>query len=110
MQMVKPVSYKATATLTLPFDTQPDVEVAALRSTGIPVDDLGRALTGFLHMRTSKDYRSRIFRWFADDRLPPCAAQNPAPIKEMGQRALSIEARQANEERTSTQSSPDRDA
>lgn len=73
--MVKTASYKPTATLKLPFDTQPDVELAALRSMGIPVDDFGRALTGFLHLSTSKDYRSRIFRWFADERLSPCSVQ-----------------------------------
>jgi hypothetical protein len=55
----------ATVTLKLPFEITHDAELAALRAAGIPVDDQGVAASGFLHMRTTSDYRSHIFRWFA---------------------------------------------
>ncbi|MBJ2155136.1 hypothetical protein [Variovorax sp. IB41] len=64
--MTRATFHKATATLKVPFHTDPDTELAALRIAGIPVDDRGLATTGFLHMRTTAGYRSRIFRWFAD--------------------------------------------
>jgi hypothetical protein len=57
--------HMATVTLKLPFEITHDAELAALRAAGIPVDDQGVAASGFLHMRTTSDYRSHIFRWFA---------------------------------------------
>ena len=63
--MGKAIYHKATVTLKLPFEIAPDAELTALRAAGIPVDDLGVATSGFLHMRTTSDYRSHIFRWFA---------------------------------------------
>lgn len=64
--MAKATHRKATVTLKLPFDIASDAELSALRDAGIPVNDLGVALSGFLHMRTTSDYRSHIFRWFAN--------------------------------------------
>lgn len=64
--MAKATHRKASVTLKLPFDIPSDVELTALRDAGIPVDDLGVAASGFLHMRTTSDYRSHIFRWFAN--------------------------------------------
>jgi hypothetical protein len=63
--MSKATYHKATVTLKLPFEMTHDAELAALRAAGIPVDDQGAAESGFLHMRTTTDYRSHIFRWFA---------------------------------------------
>lgn len=64
--MSRATFHKATATLKVPFHTDPATELAALRIAGIPVDDRGLATTGFLHVRTTASYRSRVFRWFAD--------------------------------------------
>lgn len=66
--MGKSTYHKATVTLKLPFKIAPDAELIALRDAGIPVDDLGVAASGFLYMRTTSDYRSHIFRWFAGRR------------------------------------------
>ena len=63
--MGKATYHMATVTLKLPFEITHDAELAALRAAGIPVDDLGVAESGFLHMRTTSDYRSHVFRWFA---------------------------------------------
>ncbi|ADU36242.1 hypothetical protein Varpa_2035 [Variovorax paradoxus EPS] len=63
--MGKASYHKATVTLKLPSATAPDAELTALRAAGIPVDDLGVPASGYLHMRTTRDYRSHIFRWFA---------------------------------------------
>jgi hypothetical protein len=57
--------HSATITLKLPCDTAFEDEVIALRAAGIPVDERGMAEAGFLHMRTTQDYRSHVFRWFA---------------------------------------------
>jgi hypothetical protein len=63
--MGKAAYHMATVTLKLPFEITHDAELAALRAAGIPVDDQGVAESGFLHMRTTSDYRSHVFRWFA---------------------------------------------
>ncbi|HEX7863674.1 MAG TPA: hypothetical protein VF555_01930 [Variovorax sp.] len=67
--MAKAAHRKATVTLKLPFDIASDAELTALRDAGIPVNDQGVAASGFLHMRTTSDYRSHIFRWFATSSL-----------------------------------------
>ncbi|MDM0005999.1 hypothetical protein QTI51_11880 [Variovorax sp. J22G73] len=59
--------HNATITLKLPRDTAPDEAIVALRAAGIPVDEQGCAQAGFLHMRTTQDYRSHVFRWFAHE-------------------------------------------
>ncbi|MGJ7572372.1 hypothetical protein ACSFBX_17730 [Variovorax sp. RB2P76] len=59
--------HNATITLKLPCDTAPDEAIVAMRAAGIPVDELGFAEAGFLHMRTTQDYRSHVFRWFANE-------------------------------------------
>jgi hypothetical protein len=59
--------HNATITLKLPYNTAPDEAIVALRAAGIPVDELGVAEAGFLHMRTTQDYRSHVFRWFAHE-------------------------------------------
>ncbi|NVM90825.1 hypothetical protein [Variovorax sp. SG517] len=64
--MAKATHRKATVTLKLPLDIPSDAELTALRDAGIPVDDRGVAASGFLYMRTTSDYRSHIFRWFAN--------------------------------------------
>ena len=70
--MGKAIYHKATVTLKLPFEIAPDAELTALRAAGIPVDDLGVATSGFLHMRTTGDYRSHIFRWFTSGSAAGC--------------------------------------
>ncbi|WP_390345776.1 hypothetical protein ACFJIS_00605 [Variovorax boronicumulans] len=69
--MPRPSLHSASITLKLPFDMSAAQEVAALRAAGIPVDDLGNAMSGFLFVRFSNGWRSdsNIFRWF------------PAPIE-----------------------------
>lgn len=64
--MAKATLHRATVTLKLPFHTDSEAELRTLRAAGIPVDDRGAAASGFLHVRTTADYRSRVFRWFAD--------------------------------------------
>lgn len=59
--------HSATITLKLPCHTAPDEAIVAMRAAGIPVDALGVAEAGFLHMRTTQDYRSHVFRWFANE-------------------------------------------
>lgn len=56
--------HSATITLKLPCDTAPEEAIVALRAAGVPIDELGVAQAGFLHMRTTQDYRSHVFRWF----------------------------------------------
>ncbi|BEP56536.1 hypothetical protein D3C87_824440 [compost metagenome] len=69
--MPRPSLHSASITLKLPFDMSAAQEVEALRAAGIPVDDLGNAISGFLFVRFSNGWRSdsNIFRWF------------PAPIE-----------------------------
>ena len=69
--MPRPSLHSASITLKLPFDMSAAQEVEALRAAGIPVDDLGNAMSGFLFVRFSNGWRSdsNIFRWF------------PAPIE-----------------------------
>lgn len=69
--MPRPSLHSASITLKLPFDMSAAQEVEALRTAGIPVDDLGNAISGFLFVRFSNGWRSdsNIFRWF------------PAPIE-----------------------------
>ncbi len=64
--MPRPSLHSASITLKLPFDMSASQEVAALRAAGIPVDDLGNAMSGFLFVRFSDGWRgdSNIFRWF----------------------------------------------
>ncbi|WP_286186198.1 hypothetical protein [Acidovorax cavernicola] len=64
--MPRPSLHSATITLKLPVDMSAPMEVAALRAAGIPVDDLGNAMSGFLFVRFSDGWRgdSNIFRWF----------------------------------------------
>jgi hypothetical protein len=62
--MSRPTWHNATITVKLPRGTPAEDEVIALRAAGIPVDELGVAEAGFLHVRTTQDYRSHVFRWF----------------------------------------------
>lgn len=64
--MPRPSLHSASITLKLPFDMSASQEVAALRAAGIPVDDLGNAVSGFLFVRFSDGWRgdSNIYRWF----------------------------------------------
>lgn len=65
--MLHQVIHNATVTLQLPLDMSPGAEIAALRSAGIPIDDLGNATSGYLFVRTTGrgDHQANIFRWFA---------------------------------------------
>ncbi|WP_447773414.1 hypothetical protein [Variovorax boronicumulans] len=64
--MPRPSLHSASITLKLPFDMSAAQEVAALRAAGIPVDDLGNAVSGFLFVRFSDGWRgdTNIYRWF----------------------------------------------
>ena len=64
--MTKPAYHRPTTTLKMPIDAEPAAELRALQAAGIPVDERGRPKSGFLHMRTTQDYRHHIFRWFAN--------------------------------------------
>jgi hypothetical protein len=65
--MLNQVIHNATVTLQLPLDMSPGAELAALRSAGIPIDELGNATSGYLFVRTTGrgDHQTNIFRWFA---------------------------------------------
>jgi hypothetical protein len=86
--MGKAAYHMATVTLKLPFEITHDEELAALRAAGIPVDDQGVAESGFLHMRTTSDYRSHVFRWFASggpaDGLGRVSAPNTTNLRRRG--------------------------
>jgi hypothetical protein len=86
--MGKATYHMATVTLKLPFEITHDAELAALRAAGIPVDDQGVAESGFLHMRTTSDYRSHVFRWFASggpaDGLGRVSAPNTMNLRRRG--------------------------
>jgi hypothetical protein len=77
--MNKVTYQRPTTTLKLPYETSPDAELSALRAAGIPVNDFGVATTGFLHVRTTRDYRSRIFRWFDNTGSEGPPLQCPCP-------------------------------
>jgi hypothetical protein len=75
--MSRPTWHNATITVKLPRGTPAEDEVIALRAAGIPVDELGVAEAGFLHVRTTQDYRSHVFRWFASEQLgTACSVQS----------------------------------
>ncbi|MFZ3120380.1 MAG: hypothetical protein WA159_18920 [Variovorax sp.] len=59
----------ADITLKLPLDMSAQDEIMALQTTGIPVDMLGNAKSGFLFVWTGGGVQSRqnIFRWFASN-------------------------------------------
>jgi hypothetical protein len=83
--MLNQVIHNATITLQLPLDMSADAELAALRSAGIPVDELGNATSGYLFVRTTGrgDHLINTFRWFATSigRTPVGSAQNAqAPV------------------------------
>ena len=65
--MLNQVIHNATITLQLPLDMSASGEIAALRSAGIPVDELGNATSGYLFVRTTGrgDHQTNTFRWFA---------------------------------------------
>ncbi|MET3371362.1 hypothetical protein ABIC89_000395 [Variovorax boronicumulans] len=65
--MTKLTTHFATITLTLPYDMDAGAENLALLASGIPVDSLGNAKSGFLFVRTTGNWedRSNTFRWFA---------------------------------------------
>ena len=80
--MLNQVIHNATITLQLPLDMSASAEIAALRSAGIPVDELGNATSGYLFVRTTGrgDHQTNTFRWFAGSigRAPAVAATNAA--------------------------------
>jgi hypothetical protein len=65
--MLNQIIHNATITLQLPLNMSSGEELTALRSAGIPVDELGNATSGYLFVRTTgrSDHRTNIFRWFA---------------------------------------------
>jgi hypothetical protein len=67
--MPKQVIHNATITLKLPLDMSDEAEVAALQAAGIPVDAIGNAVSGFLFVQFTRDWKNpiKIFRWFATD-------------------------------------------
>ncbi|WGT64667.1 hypothetical protein [Variovorax paradoxus] len=78
--MLNQVIHNATITLQLPLDLSADAEIAALRSAGIPVDELGNATSGYLFVRTTGrgDHLVNTFRWFATSigKAPAGSVQN----------------------------------
>jgi hypothetical protein len=52
--MSRPTWHNATITVKLPRGTPAEDEVIALRAAGIPVDELGVAEAGFLHVRAAR--------------------------------------------------------
>lgn len=84
--MLNQVIHNATVTLQLPLDMSASAEIAALRSAGIPVDELGNATAGYLFVRTTGrgDHQTNTFRWFATSigRKPATAsASASAPMQ-----------------------------
>ena len=91
--MPRPSLHSASITLKLPFDMSAEQEVAALRAAGIPVDDLGNALSGFLFVRFSDGWRcdTNIYRWFPTpiDRI----SKTPQLHTTQPRRSLSLQAK-----------------
>lgn len=74
--MLNQVVHNATITLQLPLHMSAGAEIEALRSAGIPVDELGNATSGYLFVRTTGrgDHQTNIFRWFASIGSTPVSA------------------------------------
>lgn len=91
--MPRPSLHSASITLKLPFDMSAEQEVAALRAAGIPVDDLGNALSGFLFVRFSDGWRgdTNIYRWFPTP--IECSAKQPQLHATQPRRSLSLQAK-----------------
>jgi hypothetical protein len=81
--MLNQIIHNATITLLLPLDMSASEELAALRSAGIPVDELGNATSGYLFVRATgrSDHRTNTFRWFATGiGGTPADASRPTPV------------------------------
>lgn len=81
--MLNQVIHNATITLQLPLDMSASAEITALRSAGIPVDELGNATSGYLFVRTTGrgDHQTNTFRWFATGiGLAPAISVSSQPI------------------------------
>jgi hypothetical protein len=81
--MLNQVIHNATITLQLPLDMSASAEIAALRSAGIPVDELGNAISGYLFVRTTgrADHQTNTFRWFASSiGMAPAASVSIQPM------------------------------
>lgn len=91
--MPRPSLHSASVTLKLPFDMSASQEVAALRAAGIPVDDLGNAVSGFLFVRFSDGWRgdSNVYRWFPSP--IERSANEPRLHPTQARRSLSLQAK-----------------
>ncbi|MET3443599.1 hypothetical protein ABIC94_004405 [Variovorax paradoxus] len=80
--MLNQAIHNATVTLQLPLHMSASAEIEALRSAGIPIDELGNATSGYLFVRTTGrgDHQTNIFRWFATSigRTPVSASASTA--------------------------------